>query len=45
MKHYKSTGEIGQGEGVRAGVAYRLKDGSMIYIPEETDKATGTSSK
>ena len=45
IKHYKSTGQIGQGEGVRAGVAYRLKDGSMIYIPEETDKATGTSSK
>lgn len=37
MKHYKSTGEIGEGEGIRAGVAYRLEDGSMIYVPEKTD--------
>lgn len=25
---------IGQGEGERAGVDYRLKDGSMVYVPE-----------
>ena len=36
VEHYKSSGEIGQGEGSRAGVAYRLKDGSMIYVPETT---------
>ncbi len=36
IEHYKSSGEIGQGEGSRAGVAYRLKDGSMIYVPETT---------
>lgn len=35
IEHYKSSGEIGQGEGSRAGVAYRLKDGSMIYVPED----------
>jgi len=34
IEHYKSNGEIGQGEGARAGVAYRMKDGSMIYVPE-----------
>jgi hypothetical protein len=34
LKHYKSTGEIGEGEGMRAGVAYRLADGTMIYVPE-----------
>ncbi|MBV1915511.1 MAG: DUF2149 domain-containing protein [Pseudomonadales bacterium] len=34
IEHYKSEGKIGQGEGQRAGVAYRLKDGSMIYVPE-----------
>jgi hypothetical protein len=34
LKHYKSSGEIGEGQGSRAGVAYRLKDGSMIYVPE-----------
>lgn len=31
---YKSEGKIGEGEGEKAGVAYKLKDGSMIYIPE-----------
>ncbi len=36
IEHYKSSGEIGQGEGSRAGVAYRLKNGSMIYVPETT---------
>ncbi len=34
MEHYTSTGDIGQGEGAKAGVAYRLKDGSMVYVPE-----------
>lgn len=42
LKHYKSTGEIGEGEGVRAGITYRLKDGSMIYVPEEKQNATET---
>jgi len=40
LKHYKSTGEIGEGEGIRAGVAYQLKDGSMIYVPEGGQKTT-----
>lgn len=34
LQHYKASGVIGQGEGAKAGVAYRLKDGSMIYVPE-----------
>lgn len=34
IEHYKSSGEIGQGEGARAGVAYRMQDGAMIYVPE-----------
>jgi hypothetical protein len=34
LKHYKSTGQIGEGQGAKAGVAYRLKDGSMVYVPE-----------
>jgi hypothetical protein len=31
---YKASGAIGQGEGEKAGVAYRMKDGSMVYVPE-----------
>lgn len=34
LDRYKSSGNIGQGEGAKAGVAYRLKDGSMVYVPE-----------
>ncbi|QNN47299.1 DUF2149 domain-containing protein [Thermomonas brevis] len=35
LERYKASGEIGEGEGMRAGTAYRLKDGSMIYVPEK----------
>ncbi len=31
---YESNGKIGQGDGSKAGVAYKLKDGSMVYVPE-----------
>lgn len=43
IKEYKSTGEMGSGEGSRAGVAYKMADGSFVYVPEngnsEPDKA------
>jgi hypothetical protein len=35
LKEYKSSGQIGEGKGAKAGVAYRLEDGNMIYVPEE----------
>ena len=35
IDRYKASGEIGEGQGAKAGVAYRLKDGSMVYVPEE----------
>lgn len=31
---YKGNGGSHEGQGVRAGVAYRLKDGNIIYVPE-----------
>lgn len=34
IKRYKSSTSIGEGKGERAGVAYRLEDGSFIYVPE-----------
>ncbi|TBU97504.1 DUF2149 domain-containing protein [Phytopseudomonas dryadis] len=34
LKQYQATGEIGEGQGARAGVTYRLDDGRMIYVPE-----------
>lgn len=34
MEKFKSSGEIGSGEGMRAGIAYRMKDGTFVYVPE-----------
>lgn len=34
LTRYESNSEIGQGKGIRAGVAYKLPDGRMIYVPE-----------
>lgn len=31
----KMTKEEASGKGIRLGTAYRLEDGSMIYVPEE----------
>lgn len=37
LTRYESTGAMGEGDGVRAGVAYRLEDGRMIYVPEASE--------
>jgi hypothetical protein len=37
IERYKANGNIGGGDGETAGVAYRMKDGSMIYVPESTE--------
>ncbi|GAA0370914.1 DUF2149 domain-containing protein [Bowmanella denitrificans] len=34
IETYQSSGEIGAGDGVKAGVAYRMADGSIVYVPE-----------
>ena len=34
IERYKASGEIGEGQGAKAGVAYKMKDGSMVYVPE-----------
>lgn len=34
VDRYQASGRIGQGDGDKAGVAYRLKDGSLVYVPE-----------
>ncbi len=35
---FKGNGGSTQGEGVRAGVAYKLKDGNIMYVPEAGEK-------
>lgn len=34
IKRYKAEGKSDLGAGVKVGTAYRLPDGSMVYIPE-----------
>ena len=34
LTRYESPGQIGEGQGVKAGSAYRLPDGKLIYVPE-----------
>ena len=34
LARYQSHGEISEGHGTKAGIAYRMKDGSMVYVPE-----------
>lgn len=43
LKQYKSSGQVGEGQGSKAGTAYRLKDGSMIYVPETGDAGVSAS--
>lgn len=35
LTHYRANGQIGQGQGVQAGITYRLDDGRLIYVPQE----------
>lgn len=34
IEHFESSGEIGGGQGTKAGVAYKMADGTMVYVPE-----------
>jgi hypothetical protein len=40
IKQYKSNGAVGSGEGSRAGVAYKMADGSFVYVPENSNDTT-----
>ncbi len=34
LTRYESNGAIGEGQGIKAGITYRLPDGRLIYVPE-----------
>jgi hypothetical protein len=38
IKVEKLTKEMAQGQGLRLGIAYRLRDGRVIYMPEEEER-------
>ncbi|MGO2365846.1 MAG: DUF2149 domain-containing protein [Pseudoalteromonas sp.] len=33
LTRYESNGEIGKGQGTKAGETYQMEDGSLIYVP------------
>lgn len=35
VERFRANGQAGEGEGTKAGVAWRMKDGSVIYVPEK----------
>lgn len=40
LERDQANGSIGSGNGEKAGIAYRMKDGSMVYVPEEGNPAS-----
>lgn len=40
LERYTASDQIGEGEGVRAGVTYRMQDGSFVYVPETGTEAS-----
>ncbi len=34
IRRFQSEGTAGQGKGIKAGVAYRMADGSLVYVPD-----------
>ncbi|MDX3929997.1 MAG: DUF2149 domain-containing protein [Shinella sp.] len=38
LKRYEANDTVGEGQGVRAGITYRLEDGRMIYVPENAKR-------
>ena len=39
VEKFKAGEGAGEGRGVKAGVAYRMADGSMVYVPESAASA------
>ena len=38
IKVQKLTKEMVQGQGMRLGIAYKLRDGRVVYVPEEEER-------
>lgn len=37
LTRFKASGASGEGDGEKAGTAYRMKDGTMVYVPAVPD--------
>lgn len=43
MERYKSSQQMGEGSGIKAGITYRMDDGNLIYVPEDESKAANNT--
>ncbi len=34
LERFETSGEMGEGSGVKAGTTYRLDDGTLVFVPE-----------
>ncbi|HET9049150.1 MAG TPA: DUF2149 domain-containing protein [Chiayiivirga sp.] len=34
IERFRANGQTGDGQGTKAGVAYKMRDGSVVYVPE-----------
>ena len=41
LTRFKASGATGQGDGEKAGTAWRLKDGTMVYVPADATPVQG----
>lgn len=39
IERFRTNGQTGEGEGTKAGIAWRMKDGSIVYVPEAANQA------
>ena len=39
VTRFESTGGSNEGNGIEAGTAYRMQDGSVVYVPKANDKS------
>jgi len=44
LRRYEASSEMGEGQGVKAGVTYKLADGRLIYVPEAKSAAPADTS-
>lgn len=42
VTRFKVSGASGHGDGEKAGTAYRMKDGTMVYVPATSDATDAT---
>jgi len=44
LTRFQATGASSEGNGMKAGTAYRMNDGSMVYVPLSPTTDNGNSS-